>query len=700
MSTATACRPGTRAVVFTNNDNAYAAALDLADAGRRGRRDRRSARAPTAAGRWPRRARGHRDPRRPRRRRRPRPRRGDAASRSGASTRRRRGRHSAGRSIACDLSPCSGGWKPAVHLFSQSRRQAALRRGACAFVPDRLAPGRQPDSVGGAAAASRWPTCLAEGMPPARRPRAARASTQPAASAARRRSRAAPGAIRAMWVVPVASARPRRAKHFVDLQNDVTAADIALAAREGYRSVEHAEALHHARAWAPTRARLGNVNGLAILADARRQRCREVGTTTFRPPYTPVTFGALAGRGPGDLFEPDPQDAAACLARGARRAVRDRRPVAARLVLPAARARAMHDAVNRECLAARNARRHRRRLDARQDRHPGARRGDSSSTGSTPTPGRSSSVGRCRYGLMLRRGRHGDGRRRDQRASAEHHFLMTTTTGGAARVHGWLEDWLQTEWPDLKVYLTSVTEHWATVGGRRPEAAQVAGEVAPTSTSSAEASRFMSFTRRHGGRRAGARLPHQLHRRALLRDQRAAPPTRWHVWEALMAAGRAVRHHALRHRGDARAARREGLHHRRPGDRRHGHAARPRHGLDRQQEEGLPRQALAGALRHARARPQAARRPADRGPGEVLPEGAPDRRRRVRTRRRCRCSATSPRATSARTCGRSIAMALVEGRPQPHGRDGRCRAPTGKAIKRQGRPSRSSIDPEGARING
>ena len=120
------------------------------------------------------------------------------------------------------------------------------------------------------------------------------------------------------------------------------------------------------------------------------------------------------------------------------------------------------------------------------------------------------------------------------------------------------------------------------------------------------------------------------------------------VWEALIERGRALRHHALRHRGDARAARREGLHHRRPGDRRHGDAGRCRARLGgRQDEARLRRQALAAAAGHRRAGPQAAGRPADR---RIRGRCWRKARRSSPTRRsrcRCGCSATSPRATGA-----------------------------------------------------
>ena len=158
----------------------------------------------------------------------------------------------------------------------------------------------------------------------------------------------------------------------------------------------------------------------------------------------------------------------------------------------------------------------------------------------------------------------------------ENHFLMNTTTGGAARVMAWLERWLQTEWPHLKVYLTSVTDHWATRGRRGPNSREVLKTLCTDIDFDDDAFPFMSYRQ---GTVAGVRARVM---RISFSGERGYEVNvgrgRAHVWEAIQAAGAAIRHHALRHRDDARAARREGLHHRRPGHRRLGHAGRSRHG--------------------------------------------------------------------------------------------------------------------------
>ena len=438
-----------------------------------------------------------------------------------------------------------------MHLYSQSGGKLRFDEALACFVPGVTDAGR---ALGrrAATAPSRLADCLAEGVRPAPPPRAAAGS--------RRRRRIPPIRRESRTEARSRSARsgssrPRpvghgKAKHFVDFQNDVTAADVLLAPREGYRSVEHLKR-YTTIGMATDQGKTGNVNALAILA----RRCAmstspQVGTTTFRPPYTPVTFGAFAGRDIGRAARSRPQHADA--PPGTRRTARVFEPVGQwhRAWYYPKPGENMHAAVKRECKAARDPRRHRRRLDARQDRHPGSRRRAVPRTGSTPTPGPSSAVGKCRYGLMLRRGRHGDRRRRHQRASAPDHFHMTTTTGGAAARAwpGWRTG-MQTEWPDLKVYLTSRHRALGGHGDRRPEGARACWPTsAPTSTCSPTPSRIMSFRE---GTVAG--VPARVFRISFTGElsyeinvpPRLRPRT---SGSACMAGRRAIRHHALRHR--------------------------------------------------------------------------------------------------------------------------------------------------------
>ncbi len=255
---------------------------------------------------------------------------------------RRQGRHRRRpRDRLRPASLMSGGWSPTCTCISQSGGKLQLRRGASlAFVPGKLLPGQ--NSIGRRCARQlrarriAWP----KATPPARRrrtPPASRsaAAPRPSQTPSRRRARCA-----RCGSCPRPSRSATSGKHFVDFQNDVTAADIALARARRLSLGRAREALHHDRhgdrpGQDQQHQRAGDP-GASCAASA----IPEVGTTTFRPPYTPVTFGAFAGRRPRRLPRPDPQDAAACLARAARRAVRERRPVAARLVLSRSPARA------------------------------------------------------------------------------------------------------------------------------------------------------------------------------------------------------------------------------------------------------------------------------------------------------------------------------------------------------------------------
>jgi sarcosine oxidase subunit alpha len=268
---------------------------------------------------------------------------------------------------------------------------------------------------------------------------------------------------------------PGRGKAFVDLQNDVTAADIALTLREGYRSVEHVKR-YTTTGMGTDQGKTSNVNALGNVADIPGQRIAELGVTTFRPPFTPVPFGAIVGRNCRALFEPVRRTPMQAWHESRGAVFEDvgqwRRP----WYYPRP-GEDMHAAVAREVEAARSQ----------------VAILDASTLGKIDLQGRDAALllnrvytnawsklalGRCRYGLMLGE----DGMVFDDGVTArlgEHHYLMSTTSGGAARVLAWLEEWLQTEWPELQVYCTSVTEQWATVSLSGPDCRKLVAEIAP-----------------------------------------------------------------------------------------------------------------------------------------------------------------------------------------------------------------------------
>ncbi|MFQ6017869.1 MAG: sarcosine oxidase subunit alpha family protein [Kiloniellaceae bacterium] len=466
-----AVKPGTKAVLFTNNDGAYGAALDMAAAGIEiaaivdlrvspegpASEKAEAAGLPILSGHAITGTQGDKRVRRIHVARL-----GDAGDRVLGD----------GHSVDCDLLAVSGGWSPAVHLFSQSGGKVVFDHDLGCFVPGESVQAER--SAGACNGAFGLASCLAQGFA------AGEQAAREAGFKDKRRRRKAPkaddhGFLPARWIWVVPSDRPpgQGRKHFVDAQNDVTAADLKLAVREGYRSIEHVKR-YTTTGMGTDQGKTGNVNAIGILAETLGRRIPEVGVTTFRPPFTPVTFGAFAGRDVDDLLDPIRKTPIHAWHERAGAAFEDvgqwKRP----WYYPKP-GETMHEAVNREVQAVRDS------LGVL----------DASTLGKIDIQGPDAAtflnlvytnawskleVGRCRYGLMLGE----DGMVQDDGVTArlgENHYLMTTTTGNAATVLGRLEEWLQTEWPELEVYLTSVTEQFATVSIAGPNARRLLAEL-------------------------------------------------------------------------------------------------------------------------------------------------------------------------------------------------------------------------------
>lgn len=377
---------------------------------------------------------------------------------------------SPGEWLECDLVASSGGYSPIVHLASHLGGKPVWREDILGFVPgeapqkricvggvngvyslaDSLADGFE----GGVRAASEAGFKIVEGV----MPKALSRAEEPTL---------------ALFQVPHEKGTARAPKQFVDFQNDVTAAAIELATREGFESVEHVKR-YTALGFGTDQGKLGNVNGLAIAARSLNVSIPEMGTTMFRPNYTPVTFGAIAGRHCKHIFEPVRFTAlhAWHIRNGAE--FEDvgqwKRP----WYFPK-NGEDLPAAVARECKAVRDS----------------VGLLDASTLGKIDIQGPDAreflnriytnawtklDVGKARYGLMCKE----DGMVFDDGVTAclaDNHFLMTTTTGGAARVLQWLEIYQQTEWPDLNVYFTSVTDHWATLTLSGPNSRKLLSEV-------------------------------------------------------------------------------------------------------------------------------------------------------------------------------------------------------------------------------
>ncbi|WP_336273962.1 sarcosine oxidase subunit alpha family protein [Vreelandella indica] len=379
--------------------------------------------------------------------------------------------------LACDTIASSGGYSPVIHLASHTGARPTWRDDIIGFVPG-LVKGVQ--ACGGANGCYALGDVLAEGVEAGIKAAASmghvvQTVTLPSAE------RLQQGPAVALFQVPHEKPTLRGPKQFVDLQNDVTAAGIELATREGFESIEHIKR-YTAMGFGTDQGKLGNINGMAVAARCLNRSIPEVGTTVFRPNYTPVTFGAIVGRHCRDLFDPERYTALHQwhVERGAE--FEDvgqwKRP----WYYPQKRAGAvngvcesMAEAVARECLAVRE--------------KVGIL--DASTLGKIDIQGPDAreflariytnkweklAVGKCRYGLMCK----DDGMVTDDGVTsclAENHFLMTTTTGGAAAILEWLELWHQTEWPELDVYFSSVTDHWATMTITGPEARKLLAEI-------------------------------------------------------------------------------------------------------------------------------------------------------------------------------------------------------------------------------
>ncbi|MDB5538266.1 MAG: gcvT 1 [Devosia sp.] len=365
------------------------------------------------------------------------------------------------REFACDALLMSGGWNPSLHLFSHTQGKLEWREDAQVFLPAKHI--EQSRCAGAGNGNFGLAKVLAEG---------AEAGVAAAADAGFTGTASAYAVSDELDMTGISSRElptdknPSTAKAFVDFQNDVTAKDIRLAVREGFKSIEHIKR-YTTTGMATDQGKTSNINGLAIAADAVQRQAPAVGLTTFRPPYTPTTFGAFAGYSRGGLFDVTRKTSIDAWAQE-KGAVFEPVALWRRAWYFPKPGEDMHAAVARECKATRDS------LGIF----------DASTLGKIEIVGPDAAEflnrmytnpwsklqpGRCRYGVLLGE----DGFIRDDgvigRLTTDR-FHVTTTTGGAARVLNMMEDYLQTEFPDLKVWLTSTTEQWSVIAINGPNA--------------------------------------------------------------------------------------------------------------------------------------------------------------------------------------------------------------------------------------
>jgi sarcosine oxidase subunit alpha len=410
--------------------------------------------------------------------------------------------------IPCEAVAMSGGWSPVVHLWSHCGGKLTWDETISAFVPD---PKRPPLNHDGSAMVE----CVG----------AANGDLDLSGK---------PAAIPPVWVMPQGAPVQLRNKMWLDYQNDVKVSDVQLASREGYVSVEHTKR-YTTLGMATDQGKLSNINGLAVLAESLGEEIPQVGTTTFRPPYTPVTIGALAGEARGEIFQP--------LRRTPMHAAHEKagayfEPVGLwRRPYCFPRAGETHEqAVHREVL---NTRTNLGLLDASTlgkiivEGPDAGKFLDMLYTGVMSTL----PVGKCRYGLMCNE----QGFLSDDGVVAridEDTWLCHTTSGGADRIHAWMEDWLQCEWWDWQVYTANVTEQYAQVAVVGPNARKLL-QVLGGMDVSKEALPFMQWA---DGKLAG--FPVRVYRISFsgeLSYEIAVPASHGAAfWEACMEAGKAL----------------------------------------------------------------------------------------------------------------------------------------------------------------
>ena len=444
-----AVAPDKRAVIVTNNDTAYQAALDLAAAGVAvtvaDHRSNVSADVLSRAG-----ARGIAIF----------PGSGifDVEGTKGVKRVKLGGMHAV--TIECDAVGMAGGWSPVVHLSSHGGIKPKYDEAAAGFVP-----GGFPASHFGAGAMMGTfglSAAIAEGSN-------AGASAAAHAGFGKTRPVYAPEhatdrsyAIMPSWSPPEGA----KGKAFVDFQNDVTIKDVKIAHQEGYRSVEHLKR-YTTLGMGTDQGKTSNINALALMAEYRSVTIPEAGTTTFRPPYAPLTMGAIAGRTVGAHFRPvrrsplhdwHARNGATFIDAGLWK----------RAWFYAWAGATPETAYVKEMELVRR----------------GVGLADVSTLGKIDIQGPDAAeflnrvyvngfaklpVGKVRYGVML----NDDGIVLDDGTTAriaENQFYMTTTTAQAGEVMSWLEYLLQMQWPELNVQVASLTDEWAGMAVSGPKA--------------------------------------------------------------------------------------------------------------------------------------------------------------------------------------------------------------------------------------
>ena len=395
--------------------------------------------------------------------------------------------------IGCDVVAMSGGWSPVVHLWSHCGGKLFWDVDQAMFRPDPDKPPLGIDGAGFVRVAGlanghlRSASCMVD---------AAIQGTAAAYNATGKVKKiktaeaedAEEVPLSPVWLMPQGASYKLRSKAWLDFQNDVKVSDVQLAAQEGFESVEHAKR-YTTLGMATDQGKLSNINGLAVLSKALNADIPDVGTTTFRPPYTPISMASLAGEARGELFQP--------IRKTAMHEWHDdhgadwepvggwRRPYA---YLQSGET--TDQAVWREVI---NTREKLGLLDASTLGKIVVKGPDAGKFLDMMYTNMMSNLklGRCRYGLMCSE----NGFLSDDGVVAridDQTWLCHTTSGGADRIHAHMEEWLQTEWWDWQVWVVNITEELAQVAVVGPNSRKVLEKLGGMQVS-ADALPFMAW---------------------------------------------------------------------------------------------------------------------------------------------------------------------------------------------------------------
>ena len=386
--------------------------------------------------------------------------------------------------VDCDCICVSGFWTPSVHLASQSGNKLKYEEKIDAFIPDKKK--QHETSVGAANGSFTLEESLKNGFENGSNLSAKITDTKTEIAIPNVNEKKY-GAHDKFWCMPLP--KNENPKRFVDFQNDVSVSDIEIALREGYRSIEHVKR-YTTLGMATDQGRTSNLNGLQLVSNIENKIVPEVGHTTFRPPFTPITIGTIVGREVGMEYMPTRKT-----------------PM-----------HEWHEKNNAVFVDAGAWKRPRYYKEGNETLFEASKREaknvrenvgicDVTTLGKIDIKGPDAAeflnrvytnawmklpVGKARYGLMLRE----DGIVMDDGTTtriSENHYHMTTTTAQAANVLSHLEYYLQIVWPELNVNVVSTTEQWAGAAIAGPKSRDMLSKLYPDLDVSNDALPFMGY---------------------------------------------------------------------------------------------------------------------------------------------------------------------------------------------------------------